>query len=516
MGYNDNDAVVLKDFSFHYSAGHGDNTKEHHITGLRKVNLRIQRGESVALVGASGCGKSSILRAINGLIPHFHSGKLSGTVCVCGIDVAHEELWKTGRVVSTVFQNPRTQFFTTDTTAELAFALENQSVEPAIIRARINENTRRIGTHHLLDRNIFTLSGGEKQLIACTASMVENPQVYLFDEPTSNLSAHAIDDFRHVLAELRQRHATMVIAEHRLHFLRGLIDRVCIVDQGRIVEEMSVVQFFAMTDKQAHQRGLRTLVSPKMRRVDCHLQPPPRGTIHSRLALSARNQGDVRCDIDPSSGAPGLRLTNVQFSYEDHNVLHIDRAFFPSGKVCVLVGENGAGKSTLAAAICGLNNAKGHFVFTDTYEHRLRRRERRRLCYYVMQDVHRQLFGASTQEELLIGIHSAQRKDVQICQVLDDYGLLHEKDRHPMALSGGQKQRLVIASAHIARKKIYIFDEPSSGLDYRHLRTITQMLQRIAQKGNVVIVITHDIELMNSCADLIYCLHKQDTSASTH
>lgn len=160
------------------SAEDSENTA---VLGLKDVSLRVQPGECVLLCGASGCGKSTLLRLINGLVPNFHPGILTGSVVVANVDASASPLDVTGREVATVFQNPRTQFFTSDVRSELAFGPENFGMNPDVIRSRLMEAARRTGIEDLLNANLFRLSGGQKQLVACASSMVVKPQVHLFD-----------------------------------------------------------------------------------------------------------------------------------------------------------------------------------------------------------------------------------------------------------------------------------------------------------------------------------------------
>ena len=473
--------------------GAGDPTGA--VPGLEDASLRIQPGECVLLCGPSGCGKSTLLRLINGLVPNFHPGVLTGSVTVAGIDASVSSLDVTGRQVATVFQNPRTQFFTSEVRSELAFGPENFGTAPGTIRRRLTEAARRTGIDDLLSASLFRLSGGQKQLVACAASMVVDPRVHLFDEPTSNLSPESVNLLRDVLLDLRASGATMVIAEHRLSYLRDVVDRVILLDGGRIVREMLAARLWAMNERERIDLGLRAL--------------HPVESAHPALILHARkapSDQDVqmsgvgaRRDAPPSTFG-GLTVEDLSFSYGSHRVLDIPRLDLPRGRVTALVGPNGAGKSTLTRVLVGLERAKGTIRLDGRA---LRAKERTRLGYVVMQDVHRQLFGAEVREELALGVPPEELTDGRVERTLADHGLADVADRHPMSLSGGQKQRLVIAAARMVDKEIYIFDEPSSGLDYRHLRSTARTIRDLAEADKVVVVVTHDEELLTACADRV-------------
>lgn len=464
------------------------------ILGLEDASLRIRPGECVLLCGPSGCGKSTLLRLINGLVPNFHPGVLTGSATVAGIDPSVSSLDVTGRHVATVFQNPRTQFFTSEVRSELAFGPENFGTDPSTIRNRLAEAARRTGIDDLLSASLFRLSGGQKQLVACAASMVVEPRVYLFDEPTSNLSLESVNLLRGVLLDLRASGATMVIAEHRLSYLRNVVDRVILLDGSRIVREMPAARLWAMNEQERTDLGLRALhpVEPAHPALVLHA-----GEAASDQGVQASGAG-ARRNASPSTS--GLTVEDLRFSYGSHRVLDIPRLDLPRGRVTALVGPNGAGKSTLTRILVGLERAKGTIRLDGRA---LRARERTRLGYVVMQDVHRQLFGAEVREELALGVPPEDLTNGRVERTLADHGLTDVADRHPMSLSGGQKQRLVIAAARMVDKEIYIFDEPSSGLDYRHLHSTARTIRDLAETGKVVVVVTHDEELLTACADRV-------------
>ena len=473
---------------------------------LKDVHLEIEPGECVLLTGPSGGGKSTLLRLLNGTIPHYYSAEIDGRVVldprealdktIGGEPFAPPEvpLWHTGLAASTVFQNPRTQFFTTDVTSELAFALENRAVEPSVIRARIADVADEVGINDLLDRSLFALSGGERQLVACASAVVARPGLYLFDEPTSNLSPEAIEHFADFLRHLKATGATIVIAEHRLYFLRGIIDRGVVVNHG-IVKDAPAAEFFAMSDGERAELGLRELTEPQ---------------VAQGLAEAAEIAGaaGIAGAPSPSRSGSGITLEHVTAGYgRKHTVLRDLNLSFERGSVSAIVGPNGAGKSTLASVICGLKKAKGTVSLDGTA---LGDRERLARSYLVMQDVHRQLFADSVRAEILLGVAEGAdgTASVDADALLAEFDLSDYDQRHPLSLSGGQKQRLVVAAATALDRDVYIFDEPSSGLDRAHLDAVAATLRKLAAAQKVVLLITHDPELINACADRVVEIEK--------
>jgi energy-coupling factor transport system ATP-binding protein len=443
---------------------------------LHGIDLRAEQGEVVLLCGPSGSGKSSVLKLVNGLIPHFHDGTLTGSVRVAGRSVAETPLEDLGALTATVFQNPRTQFFTGHVASEIAFALENAGLPSAEIAERVRRAAAELGLGELLDRPLDRLSGGQQQLVACAVARAIDPQVYVFDEPTSNLAPDAIERIAALIGTCRREGRTVLIAEHRLAFLRGLVDRMLVVADGRIAAEYRAADFWQLSAGTRQRLGLRTFDAA----------------------------GNLPGDHLPatSGAAGGLRLQGVWAGYRDRSVLDIDELAFPAGEVTALVGPNGAGKTTLARVICGLAASRGTITLDDRA---LTPRERLRRCYLVMQDVTRQLFTDSVRSEVLLGTPKKDRGRLEqrAEQVLADLELEALHERHPLSLSGGQKQRLVVATARTTRRDVYVFDEPTSGVDLKHLGSISTTLRSLAADGAVVIVITHDDELVAAAADRV-------------
>lgn len=471
--------IQVKDVDFSYQSttgGYattpGEEAQRPVIHALSDLSFACSPGTITLICGASGSGKSTALRLINGLVPHFNEGVLTGEVIVQGEAIPDAPLADLGTHSETVFQNPRTQFFTSEVMSELAFRGENWGLDPAIILDQVAAAAREVGIEDLLEKRLDSLSGGQLQKIACAQALTPGTAILLFDEPTSNLSPEAIDAFRDLLVRLKDQGHTIVVAEHRVYFLRDLADQVFIMADGRISHQLDGASFYEMAEAERLNLGLRTLEDPRT---------------------------PVTTPRDEVLPAQGLHLQTLTYSYGQEPVLTIDDAVFASGRITALTGDNGVGKSTLARVICGLAKpAKGSLI--SLAGHPLGAAKRLASTALVMQDVHRQLFGESVLAEVLIGREGEGDHEDEI-RILTELGLEHTLDRHPLSLSGGQKQRLVIASAVVADKAIYIFDEPTSGVDYRHLHGIAQQMRLLADNGAVVIVITHDPELIATCAD---------------
>ncbi|MFF8267534.1 ABC transporter ATP-binding protein [Streptomyces sp. NPDC016562] len=447
---------------------------------LDGLDLHVRRGETVVVCGPSGSGKSSALRVMNGLIPHFHEGTLDGEVRVDGEAIT--DLAQIGRVTGTVLQHPRRQFFTDAVDTELAFALENAGTEPQRIRDRVGEVTADLGLAGLTGR-LQRLSGGQQQRVACAAAITHGPPVLLLDEPTSNLSAEGIADLTATLRHLREQGATLVIAEHRLHYLRELADRIVVLHEGRVGREWVRAEFAGLTDAMLRAEGLRSLDAPERTGV-----APAFGHGPSIGPMGTR---------PPEAGGAGVLLQGIRCAFRGRPVIDIAEAHLPAGAITAVTGPNGAGKTTLARILAGLQRHRGQVVLDGSP---LSRSRRQRESAIVMQDVQRQLFTDSVDAELRLGA-TPEHAD-QAARVLADLDLDAFGDRHPLSLSGGQQQRLVVATARLSGRRVVIFDEPSSGVDRRHLQSMTRTMRDVAEAGAVVVLISHDADLLDLAADL--------------
>ena len=454
----------------HISFSYGEENEN--TSGVRDIDLNIEDGQFVVLCGESGCGKTTITRLINGLIPHYYEGQMAGEVWVNGEKVSEQPLYDTAAVVGSVFQNPRSQFFNVDTTSEITFGCENLGQPEKDIRERFAKTVRDFRLEKLMDRNIFHLSGGEKQKIACAGVSIMEPDVLVMDEPSSNLDAASILDLRKILAFWKSQGKTIIVSEHRLYYLRGLADRFIYLAEGQVSRDYSAAEFEQLTEQQRSNMGLRTFALER-------LLPP----------------------VLPQQEKTALALHNFRFAYKNEpETLHIMDCEIPTNRIVGIIGNNGAGKSTFSRCFCGLEKRCGEIVWNGR---KYRPKDRLSTCYMVMQEVNHQLFTESVLDEVLISMEEENQERAE--EILNRLDLLAFKDRHPMSLSGGQKQRVAIASAIASKRSILFFDEPTSGLDYKHMKEVANVLRQVRDTGITVYVITHDLELiLDCCTDIVH------------
>ena len=440
---------------------------------LSRVSAAIAPGECVLLCGASGCGKTTVTKLINGLIPAFTPGcRLEGRVEVDGLDPGTTPMYELALKVGSVFQNPKSQFFNLDTDSELAFGLENEGRPPEEIRKRASDTVDALHLQELQARNIFSLSGGQKQLLAFGSVYAMGPEIFVLDEPTANLDQDAIARLHDQIAGLKRQGRTVVIAEHRLYFLTDLIDRALYLRDGVLERTFTREQFCALTDGAREALGLRTLIP-----ADCTLPT-----------------------VAPAGAKEGLSVEGLTCAYRKEPPVFQALSFSARpGEVVAITGPNGVGKTTLSRCLCGLIREQAGQIRLDGRP--LNRKERQKAAFCVMQDVNHQLFSDSVWGECRMSAPDAPDSTVE--GVLDSLHLLPFRERHPMSLSGGQKQRLAVATALLSEKPILIFDEPTSGLDYARMVEVSGVIRSLAQQGRIVLVVTHDQEFLQRACDRV-------------
>ncbi|SCZ79870.1 ABC transporter ATP-binding protein [Pseudobutyrivibrio xylanivorans] len=435
--------IVANNLTFNY---------EESSEGISDINFSINEGDVILLTGNSGCGKSTLLKCLNGLIPTVTEGELSGELSINGDSYSELKMHQINKIIGSVFQNPRSQFFTENTTAELVFPMENYGYEKADMQKRLEELQGTFGIHQLMNRNIYTLSSGERQMIALSSAVSMNQKILLFDEPSANLDYGNAMLLGKVIKEMRNNGYTIIVADHRFFYLNGIIDKVLFLDKGKLKLYDSEDEFKS-SGYDTRSFNIFSLDIPFRKRID-----------YESVVASMKN----------------VSFKNI---LEDINLeLH-------KGEVTVLVGPNGAGKTTLAKLLCKTYRPTSGTVDTDE------------LPFFIMQDPDYQLFGTSVINELTL-----VKNDIEsIKNCLDNLGLLPYRHKHPFDLSGGQKQRLQIAMATLCEKPLIIFDEPTSGLDVYSMHNVVAEILKLKEKSGVL-VISHDYEFIRHVADRVVFL----------
>ena len=454
--------ITFKNFNYKYI--------ESQKLNIEDLSLNIKKGECILFTGASGCGKTSILRVLNGLAPEFFDGGYSGELKVAHLNIG-DRLKDFSKVVGSVFQNPKNQFFNLDSTSELAFSMENYGYSKSEIQSRIDEVISEFSAEYLLERNVLELSGGEKQKLAFMASMMLDADVYVLDEITSNLDLKSIQLISSIIETLKKKGKTIVVAEHRIYYLKDLIDRMYIIKDGKLIHEVTKEQLSDFDSKSCHTR-----------QIDL-----------SKVELGNKENRNFKEDF--------LNIERLEYKVHDRKVA-LQNENFAASKIYTIIGDNGCGKTTFANALSGLHKSEHKVKLDDKY---LNNKGLVKNAFQVMQDVNYQLFTNQVEKEIKLGSDNLSLFD----EVVDRLNIRKFLDRHPNTLSGGEKQRVAIASALLSNKKVLIFDEPTSGLDYINMIELSRLIEEIAKNDVVIFIITHDYEFLCQISDEVLYFDKE-------
>lgn len=454
------------EFEFQYS--------EESTPTLRKVSGNIPAGRCVVLCGGSGCGKSTLLRCINGLIPQFYEGELTGFCRLDGQDTADLSIGEIGELAASVFQDPRSQFFTVNSSNEVAFGLENHGLPQEKIRDRVDEAFRTFHLEHLKNRNVYELSSGERQLISILSAWAMDTDIFLLDEPTANLDFAATQQLKNILLKLKKQGKTLLLSEHRLYYLADIADEYWIMANGEIKHKYTAEKAKALLPLQLHTLCLRTLDLEQITVSERSPQPE-----NMPQALSVSN---LRYEYGRKNRAI---LSDVNFSVCTHEIVG-------------LVGANGCGKTTLGKLIAGLYRSTGSEIFLFGKAQKPKQLQKQVL--FIMQEAEFQFFTNSVLHELQYGHKITAEFEKKTETLLKNMDMWECRDRHPFSLSGGQMQRLTLMMAYLSDKPIVILDEPTAGQDAESLKRCAELIREMG-KEKTVLIITHDLELIADACD---------------
>lgn len=436
--------LEFKDVSFTYK---NSNNKV-----LDRVNFKINKGECILLTGVSGSGKSTLIHLMNGLIPTLYEGQLEGEILFKNKDLKDIESYDISKNIGYVSQDPRGYFFTTNTTSELVFSMENYGIPLNEMKKKYSELVNLLELEKLVDKNIIYISSGERQKIAIGCSLSLEPEIIILDEPSSNLDFHMTKKLKQLIEKLKTKGYTIIIAEHRMYYIQNLIDRVLVINNGKVIEK-------TISDlKSNNEVPLRSLdiFNLELENISC------------------KNKELL------------MEINNITYK----NILSNITTTVYKGDVIGLIGKNGVGKTTLLRLLSNIMKPdKGKVVGKV-------------IPFLVMQDMDYQFFTESVESEMKFG--SADNDLEKINSLLMKLGLIEFKDKIPFELSGGQKQRLLIAISALANVNLLMFDEPTSGLDYVNMTKVSGILKDLS-KNSALIVATHDIEfLYKTCNRVVY------------
>jgi len=465
--------LVIENLSFRY--------RSRNELALKNINLSVGSSQIILIAGASGCGKTTLARCINGLIPRSYKGEISGKIKMLGQDIAELSLARISQIVGTVLQDPERQILGTKVLSEVAFGLENLNLSREEIYQRVDESLNRLHIPHLRDRETFNLSGGEKQKVALAGVLAMHPRLLMLDEPLASLDPASAEEALDMVRSLADDGMTVLMVEHRVEdVLKIHPERVLFMMEGEIKYDGDVAGLNRSVDYHEVK-----LPAPMIMSLAVKDPPPP-----EIVPLKDKQT------IEPQ---PLVQFENVAFGYEEDEVLHGINLTINRGNVIAVLGPNGAGKTTLVKHAIGLLKPKAGRVLVngkDTREMTVAQIASN--LGYVFQSPSHMLFAPTVEEELAFGPNNVKHKPDEIkkevIEALDIVHLSGMEKYPPLALSFGQQKRVSIAAILAMQSRIMVMDEPTAGQDYKNY---IDFMDSILQLPNfeAILFITHDIDL---------------------
>lgn len=471
--------LIVENVSFRYRDRQG--------AAIHQISFSAEKGELLLLAGASGCGKTTLVRAINGLIPRSYKGELTGKILLNGQDNAGMPLSRISQMVGTVLQDPERQILGTKVINEVAFGLENMGLPRGEIIQRAEEALEYLRIPQLRNRETFHLSGGEKQKVALAGVLAMRPSVLLLDEPLASLDPASALETLEMVRRLADEGLTILMVEHRVEdVLKIHPSRVMLMSEGRI-------RYLGDAD------GM-------MDAVDYHEVKLPAAMIARRAAADpapARISflpGVKGGEAESVEGSPLVRFDHVAFGYESgREILHGISLDIKKGDVIAVLGPNGAGKTTFVKHAIGLLKPKAGRVLVngkDTHEASVA--EIASTLGYVFQSPSHMLFAPTVREELVFGPrnlkHAPEKIEQQVKNSLEIVNLSDKENDPPLALSFGQQKRVSIAAILAMRSKILVMDEPTAGQDYKNYMGFMDAILQMPG-FEAILFITHDVDM---------------------
>lgn len=497
-----NDPIIsFKDFSFRYLSQSEET--------LHNINLDIYEGEKICIVGPSGSGKSTLGHCLNGLIPFSYKGEIKGSLKVSGLVTSEQNIFKMSKKVGTVLQDSDGQFIGLSVGEDIAFILENDCVAVEEMKKRVEDIAKMVDMDQHITLAPHELSGGQKQRAALAGVMINDVDILLFDEPLANLDPKAGKSAIEIIDDIHKNTGkTIVIIEHRLEdVLHRNIDRIIVVNDGRIIEDKSPGELLC-TDvlKNTGIREPLYLTALSYAGVEFKKEDNPEAIDRLNIKDGKNKllswQSSVSIKEKPKERPSALKLSNVSFSYDGIRNIVEDIDFdIKQGEMVSIVGKNGAGKSTLTKLICGFEKIdKGEILFNGKDVADLSISERASHVGLVMQNPNMMISLSKIADEVSLGLKlrgfSEKEIEERVKKALSICGLSPFIDWPIQALSYGQKKRVTIASILVLEPSIIILDEPTAGQDYKHYSEMMDFLKELNERGNTVILITHDMHLM--------------------
>jgi len=500
--------INIKDLSFAYRDGQ---------KALSNINFDLHEGETVAIMGRSGAGKSTLCRCLNGIIPGFQKGRLSGDIHILGESTRIKKIYELAKDVGLVFQDFEYQLFSTSVELEVAFGPENLALSREEIAIRIKHALETVGLKGFENRQPYALSGGEKQRLAIASVISSRPKILVLDEPATDLDPQGRHDIFSALKELKNEFISLLIIEHEVEDIIDS-DRIAIIDDGDIVASGRTHDMLCDINL-LEKHGIRPsqvakLFSEKSLISNYDLPLTAEEAYKKYAALFPSN---LKIDDEGNKNGYGnviIEVNKLRHSYpEVGDVLNEVDLEIREGEFIAIIGQNGSGKTTLAKHFNGLlKPSSGKVICNGKDTGSMRISDLGKIVGYVFQNPDHQIFASSVREELTFGPknYGLSYDDISknITQSLEAVHLEGYEDRDPFTLTKGERQRVAVASVLACKPKVLVLDEPTTGLDYHQQKSMMELLKSLNSSGHTVIIITHSLWVAAEYAHRIIVMHK--------
>ena len=511
MDKNRKIAVNFENFTFKYES-QSEPT-------LHNINLKIYEGEKVVIIGPSGSGKSTLGHCINGLVPYFYKGEITGKFEIYGKKC--KEVFEHSKYVGTVLQDSDAQFVGLTVAEDIAFALENDEVETQIMKEKVKEIAKFVKIETLLDLKPHDLSGGQKQKVSLAGIMVDDTNIVLYDEPLANLDPLSGKYAIELIDELHNnKKLTTIIIEHRLEdVLHRGIDRIIVVDGGRIVADDTPDNI--LTGNLLSKMNIREpLYISLLKYSNVNLEKYSSISNIEKINFSEAKDGILNWikynspKAREKSEETLLKLENISFSYnKKRKILKNIDIDVKKGEMISIVGSNGAGKSTLSKVIAGFekqDEGKIYYKNLDISDENITKRAEK--IGFVLQNPNAMISKVTVFDEVALGLKtrgvSEDEIEKRVIEILEICKLKPFRKWPIKALSYGQKKRVTIASVLVLQPEMIIVDEPTAGQDLFHYREIMEFLKQLNEFGITILFITHDMHLMLEYTEKAYVFNE--------
>lgn len=499
--------IEIKDLSYTYPQA------EH--PAIKNINLEINQGEFILLTGPSGCGKTTFCRTLNGLIPKFYNGEMTGSVIVDGLDTADHSTTELAQRVGLIFQNPDNQIFALTVEKDIAFGLENLGRSKPEMFKEIDWAAGVTGIEDLRHRATHELSGGQKQRLTIASVLAMHPRIIVMDEPTSFLDPVGAEHIFEVLNQLnKELDITIIIIEHRIDIAAKYVDRIIVFDRGEVRSDGSPAEILANEDTRLLGVGIPRILTlaKRFKDLDIFNHKPLTvdqfyDTICTNLQVSAgNNESKIPFDLQELSGEfhhkPLIEVKNLSFEYPGnvHALSNVNLTIH-DGDYVAIMGENGAGKTTLVKHFNGLLRPKtGNIMFEGEDISNKSVAQLARRIGLVFQNPDDQLFEETVEKEISFALHNFGVKDSLIEKrvnwALNLLDIEQYREKSPFALSGGERKRVALASVLAWDPDVLVLDEPTIGQDYGQKEKLRHFLMQLRTQGKTVVIVTHDVEFV--------------------